>query len=287
MPRSFIGRQWRRIPLIIRTILWGLLVFTILQNGWLVFFALNMQTSPSVPWSVPLGLLYLWVAFQYFNGRWWPSSTSSARKEMMRARGLTGEEWRWALAGCFLLMILIIACAILSYRLIEVPDEGTGLPELPSWSLYSSLLMISIVAGVSEEAGFRGYIQGPLENRYGPVFAIGVTSLMFWVVHLNHPSGPARFPSLIIMGIALGALTAAARSILPAIVTHAAADSVVFVGATAEIGPDSLWHPVLLTESGVDRAFWMALVIIVVTVVAGTFVLRRLATLTAEGHEIE
>ena len=50
----------------------------------------------------------------------------------------------------------------------------------------------SFADGVSEEAGFRGYMQGPLMRRYGPVVAVLVVSVVFWVAHFNHPSGIAR-----------------------------------------------------------------------------------------------
>ena len=77
--------------------------------------------------------------------------------------------------------------------------------------------MLSINAGVSEEAGFRGYLQGGLERRYGPVVAIVATSILFWLAHFNHPSGPARVVLLIGYGLALGALTWAVQSIWPAL----------------------------------------------------------------------
>jgi hypothetical protein len=50
---------------------------------------------------------------------------------------------------------------MLTHRLIAVPEDPDHLPALPWWTLYSTLIMISIVAGVSEEGGFRGYMQGP------------------------------------------------------------------------------------------------------------------------------
>ena len=42
---------------------------------------------------------------------------------------------------------------------------------------------------------------------------------------------------LLVMGISLGALAFCARSILPAIIAHATADTIIFVGSVAEIGP--------------------------------------------------
>jgi membrane protease YdiL (CAAX protease family) len=150
----------------------------------------------------------------------------------------------------------------------------------PWWTVYSTLIMVSIVAGVSEEAGFRGYMQAPLEKRYGAAVAIGVTAVAFWLAHLNHPSGLARGPSLLIMAIALGALAFASRSILPPIVTHAFADSVVFTGAQSEIGPEWLWSPPLLGESGFDVPVVGTIVVATVAGIVAVMAMRRLRRAT-------
>ena len=42
-----------------------------------------------------------------------------------------------------------------------------------------------MVAGICEEVGYRGYLQKPLEQRYGPVFSISITSIVFIVIHLH------------------------------------------------------------------------------------------------------
>jgi membrane protease YdiL (CAAX protease family) len=177
-------------------------------------------------------------------------------------------------------LIFFVAATMVLYRVIEVPADDMAIPDLPWWSLYSILLMISIVAGVSEEAGFRGYMQSPLEKRYGAVIAIGVSAVFFWLAHLNHASGMARMPALVIMGASLGALTYCARSILPAIITHASADAIVFVGATAGIGPDYIWAPTPLKQSGADGFFWLMIAVTIVSGIVMTITLRRLANVT-------
>jgi membrane protease YdiL (CAAX protease family) len=47
--------------------------------------------------------------------------------------------------------------------------------------------MSALVAGFCEEAAFRGYMQGPIERRYGPVVAILATGIAFGFAHLSHP----------------------------------------------------------------------------------------------------
>jgi len=282
--RARLGGQWGRLPVLVRAIVGGFCVFVALQFGWNVLAMANMVSTPAIPWSAPLALLYLWVVFRYFSGKWGrPAATAAAREEAMGARPLSGTEWIAALAASLVVMIFIIATTILSYRLIEVPSDGAMLPDMPWWSLYTALLMISIVAGVSEEAGFRGYMQGRLERRYGPVVAISVTALMFWVAHFNHASGVARFTALFLMGASLGTLSYCARSILPAIVTHATTDSIIFIGSASGIGPAYFWNPVPLVESGVDAFFWVLIAVIVSSSIVGAVTLRRLRRATHLG----
>ena len=276
-----ILRAWDKLPVAVRAVVTGLFVFSVLQVGWNVLVVLNLEATPSIPWHLPAGLFYLWVGFRYFDGRWAPASTSSRRRLALRARRLSGTQWRTALAACGAVTVFIIAFTMLNYRLIEVPQEATDLSAYPWWTVYSMLIMVSITAGVSEEAGFRGYIQAPLEHRYGATVAIGLTATLFWLIHLNHPSGVARWPSLLAMGIALGALAYTARSILPAMVTHAFADSVVFVASQAEVGPECLWSPPLLSEAGIDVPLVGTVGVAGLAGVIAILAMRRLRRVTA------
>ena len=191
---SWILRRWCRLPVAARSLLSGFFVFEVLQFGWFGSFLANTKLLPQVPWNVPVGLLYLWVVFRYFNGRGWPSSTAAARRSAMRAGGLSKRQWLWSLVYCFLCLVFLASIINVVYRFIPVPDAGLmDVSMLPWWTLYPSLVMLSINAGVSEEAGFRGYLQGGLERRYGPVVAIVITSILFWLAHLNHATGAARF----------------------------------------------------------------------------------------------
>jgi membrane protease YdiL (CAAX protease family) len=280
---SRIVGPWRRLPVLLRAVVAGLFVFTVLQTGSTLIFVANISTTPAIPWVLPVGLAYLWVAFQFFNGRWGAKSTAIARGESMRARRLGRKEWGPALGAVFPVMLFFITVTMISYRLVTVPSEELPMPEMPWWSTYSALLMISIVAGVSEEAGFRGYMQAPLEKRYGPFVAIVVTSALFWVAHLNHANGVPRLGSLFVMGASLGLLTWCARSILPAIIAHAAADTILFMGSVSSLGPDYIWEPVPLKESGVDGFFWIVILLVVLSGIASAVMLRRLAAITRIG----
>ena len=83
-------------------------------------------------------------------------------------------------------------------------------------------------------------------------------------------------------GAALGTLAFASRSILPPIITHAFADSVVFTGAQSEVGPERLWTPPLLSESRFDPAVAGTVVVGMVPGTVAIIAMRRLRHATKD-----
>ena len=65
-------------------------------------------------------------------------------------------------------------------------------------------------------------------------------------------------------------------SIWPALVSHAVADSIVFVGAQSGVGPEWLWSPPLLRDAGVDAPFIGTVAVAALTGLAVVVTLRRL-----------
>jgi membrane protease YdiL (CAAX protease family) len=199
----------------------------------------------------------------------------------MRAGRLSSEQWRWSLAYCFFSLIFMASIINVVYRFLPVPETGQmDLSMFPWWTLYPSLVMLSINAGVSEEAGFRGFMQGGLERRYGPATAIITTSVLFWLAHFNHPTGPARWVLLIGYRAALGALTWAVQSIWPAIVVHSLTDAVSFTTLASDAGPDWFMRkPAPFAETGVDVPFVVFSILLAASIVSGIAILRRLKAL--------
>lgn len=64
---------------------------------------------------------------------------------------------------------------------------GSDVSHLALATLSAFVLISAIVAGVAEESGFRGYMQGGIEQRHGPVVAILVTGGLFGFVNFSHP----------------------------------------------------------------------------------------------------
>src|SRR5215467_12725238 len=92
--RSFATR-------IFRIILFGLvaLAITFLAGGiWTTLLVVNLENSPTVPWSVPAMAVLLWLMWSYLGGKGWPRSTSAARRCYSRANRVRRERW-WSTAG--------------------------------------------------------------------------------------------------------------------------------------------------------------------------------------------
>lgn len=86
------------------------------------------------------------------------------------------------------------------------------------------MLLISVLAGLGEEALFRGFIQAFLGHYINPWIALGIASILFGLVHLVTPSY-AILAALI--GAYLGWVWMETESLLPAAVAHATYDFVV------------------------------------------------------------
>lgn len=118
--------------------------------------------------------------------------------------------------------------------LLQVPTASLGeFATVSAYSLWTSipmLLMGSFVAGAVEEAAFRGYMQVPLEGRYGPATAIGVVAAAFTLAHLPPP---AAWPGFFLAAVGWGALAYLSGSIVPGVVFHTAVDAAVWIWAVS------------------------------------------------------
>jgi membrane protease YdiL (CAAX protease family) len=144
--------------------------------------------------------------------------------------------------------------------------------------------MQSVVAGVTEEAAFRGYMQSPIERRYGLAVAILVNGALFGLLHFgNHPRDVLlMLPYYIAVAAVYGGLTWAADSILPALVLHSAGDIVVLTRWWATGLPE--WQlaatpPPLVWEHGIDTSFVLTALSSVVLAISTALAYRAVSHL--------
>jgi membrane protease YdiL (CAAX protease family) len=154
-----------------------------------------------------------------------------------------------------LVLALQIANRLILLPLQTLPDLG----RVPERTVIALLLMAAPVAGIVEEAAFRGYMQGPIERRHGLTIAILVTGTMFAVAHLDFTL--ILWPYYVAVAALYGSVTSITGSILPAVVLHTSGNIYsnfdLWRHGQAEwqtgSGPASL-----IWQSGPDTSFWMS-----------------------------
>ena len=281
---SRVLRLWRLLPVVVRAILVGELVVSVCGLVPDLFMLANLKFTPRIPWLLPATAAWLWLCWRYLNGWGWPRSTAEARRRDLRARSLPGRAWPWALAAGGLGIASVTGLAFLTPRFSEIPRDAFKLPldfaALPPWTMVATLLTISAVAGVIEEAGFRGYMLSAIERRHGWAPAILIVGLIFFLDHhLSHAYATFAFlPFFLAVSTVHGLLVYCTRSILPSIVLHAVADAIIIPVQYGLIGnpPNGL-----VWETGIDRGFVLALAAFLLSGLAAVPAFRRLAAVTA------
>ena len=184
-----------------------------------IFYTANLRYGAGVPWAVPLTAAYLWFFWRYLRGDGPPDSTSTERRISLRANNISGRLWVWALLSGGLGIVALVLALNLANRLIVLPQQGVpDLSHVPKATMLALLIFAAPVAGVVEEAAFRGYMQRPIERRSGLAVAILITGTMFALAHLDFT--PVLWPYYVAVAAIYGTVTSLTDSILPAIVLH-------------------------------------------------------------------
>jgi membrane protease YdiL (CAAX protease family) len=247
--------QWHRLPVIVRAVSVGLLISVCGTIPWPILVASNLKLSPSVPWAVLVMAAYLWLFWRYLRGRGWPEATSEARQRDLRGGPLSGRIWAWSLLAGILAFGALIALSFTLDRLVRFPQaQPEDLSRYSPLTVLCLLTMSAWVAGIVEEAAFRGYMQRPIEQRYGLPVAILVTGTFFGLAHVGHGSmyALARLPLFLLSSTVFGVLAHETGSIRPGIVLHAGLDFIPIIawlrGMPAQDDSFRL--------TGTDHRFW-------------------------------
>jgi membrane protease YdiL (CAAX protease family) len=163
---------------------------------------------------------------------------------------------------------------------LAVPDA------MPAISVFTLVVMGSLVAGVTEEAGFRGYMQTPIERRFGLGAAILVNGAVFGLLHFpNHPEHVwTMLPYYIAVSALYSGITWAADSILPSLVLHTLGD-VWSLGRLWLIGIPE-WQvqspQPLIWTAGIDGGFMIAATLMLFSSVAAAWLCWQTARVRAQ-----
>ena len=234
----------------------GLVIAALGLLPWNILAQLNVRWWPNVPWCAPVGLLWLFLFCSYLNGAGWPAATAQRRNKLFRALPLQGNTLRWGIFAGAIGLIALVTLYFVAVQFVDLQPSAFQpriIATLPFGVVVVAMLMTAVVAGVVEEAAYRGYMQGKLERRFHAPVAIAIVTIVFTAVHLFGGSKvlPLAVP-ICATSIVLGALTAMTRSILPATVVHVLADASTLPVEWGLVGklPAGRFY-----KSGLDAAF--------------------------------
>lgn len=163
-------------------------------------------------------------------------------------KALTATEATWGLAAAISGSMVFLCLLLAVYRLAPVPIAP--LPDAvhaaPGLSL-AYFAMASIVAGIVEEVGFRGYMQAGLQALIGWFPATLLIAGLFALFHAAHPEFLHLIPIYVGASICYSLTVRMTGSLWPAIAAHAAVDFASFV-LLLVVGPEALTAAADLTQ---------------------------------------
>ncbi len=184
-----------------------------------VYLFLEMPPRLAILWMVGVAAFFLWC---YAARQGWGSARRCA---LSRVRPVPRPAWRWIAVlapvmstAALSMWVVLSALGIAGKR--TLPQPILDYADQPGGTLVLVLLLAGM-APLLEEFAFRGWVQRPLERRYGPVPAIVVTSLVFAVAHMT----PGGIPIYAAGGAALGYAVWATGSIWAGVALHVAWNS--------------------------------------------------------------
>ena len=272
---------WSRVPVAVRAPVTAMAVLMAAVYPTSFLLQSNLEVLPNLPWAIVPGALYLWLLWRYVGGWGVPAATSANRLRHRRFNPLPEvcRFWSWVSGAA-------LALTLSSYSIIKLLSETGGVQQtalmdallpLPASTVLPLLAMMVLMTAFFEEAAFRGYMQGQLEQRYRPAVAIFFTALLFAAIHFPAMS---QLPLFVFGSLGWGVLTYLSRTILPAIVMHGVVDGVMFVWAWQN--PDKfkalLEHNVLVTGPSNLFLIWAAIAFVgTVSTIFGFYMLKKVS----------
>lgn len=156
---------------------------------------------------------------------------------------------------------------IVTFRCTEFPAEMflaeyDFVNAFPTWVAWLVVIMISVVAGICEETGYRGYMQVILEKRYSPLLSIAIVSIVFVLVHLHQAwSGPI-LAHIFILSVLFGSIASYSGSLIPGIIAHIIMDIFNFSFWWTDLGGQ--FNQRTIDQTGIDShfIFWLLALIL-------------------------
>jgi len=200
MSDSPVHRQAEAVVVVVVVALVAIAVSVVLVAGVVgLLRALGVVVVASLLVALSLvltqGISFGGVALGYLRIRELPLSFVGVRVPNLRDLGWATSGYLVVMGGYVLLVVLVTLTGVRTAR-NQVTDLGAQDP-----AIFLALVPLSfLLVGPGEELLFRGIIQGTLREVFGPVGAIGLSSLVFAAVHVLSVSGPAS-GTLVYVGV--------------------------------------------------------------------------------------
>jgi membrane protease YdiL (CAAX protease family) len=214
----------------------GALVFLVAQGAWIFLLGHLLAHPTARPWELPAMAAFLLGGIAYLHWGAWPVRGRTFRRNGLRFNAVPLRTILFALLAGWATMFAGFVGYAAHRALHGLGGESPlALPHGGGSAFFAGLVMAGVVAGTIEEIAFRGFMQGPLEKRFGLLSAIFVTGLCFALVHTNHSyfgeEAPIWVAIFLCVSAILGVIASRTNSVIPGIVVHAGFDSAYFVAA--------------------------------------------------------
>jgi len=170
--------------------------------------------------------------------------------------------------AAMLVVVVMESGFVVTFRILKFPAEawtlGYDFSAVPLWLAWLLVVMAALVAGITEEVGFRGYMQVPLEKRYGSVVGITIVSMVFVVFHLHQAWAPPVLFLLFAISVLWGILAYTSGSLIPGMISHTVADVFNFSYWWTDVAGTFDKRPI--AETGVDAHFVVWVLVFVASV---------------------
>ena len=268
-----IKKLEQKIPLIIRATIAGFSVSTIGIALWI-----GVASFIPSPWFLIVIIIILGVYWKYFSGSWGLRQTKIMRAANFRSTKLSTRTWKYGLLSAGILVILLQSSIVLTFRLIEYPSEHfkqsyTYLGNLPTGMAWLVLIMSSLVAGICEEIGYRGYLQAPLEKKYNLRTANIITSVVFVIIHLHQAWAAPVILHIFLISMALGYLAQTFSSLIPGIIAHSIFDIFNFSYWWSDVLGEFTRKPISIT--GIDSHFILTILMFMFSLIAFFGIIKK------------
>lgn len=283
------NRPARALPgplLVIAAVLGGLVVGMVAANVWPVLLVVG---KVGVPKAALAEVLFLAVYLFVFSG-WAPGPWRRQRLNLGRGRWPTGRQWAWGLLAAVSFAAVVHGAIVLLFRWIPFPAEafhrGYDLSFVPTLPLrWLACIVSALSAGVCEEMGFRGYMQRPLETRFGPAPAILISAVLFMLIHLDKSwSLLAMTPIVLGAGVLLGILARTSGTLIFCMLGHWIMDIGLFAYWWTQIAGSFSQRP--LPETGIEPTLFIELGVFGTSLAVLLTAMTRLARMRADqAHE--